>query len=96
MNIPHSFTLAGLTIDIVKSDTLIKEKGIIGQANYSEQKIYIDASHSPDDSIEQAFYHELTHFILFVMNEDKLRNNEKFVDVFSHLLYQALKTKKFE
>ena len=91
MNIPKSFTLGGITITVEEDETL-KKKGAIGEARYSEQKILIAKDIAPVESTEQAFLHELTHYILFFMNEDELRNNEQFVDTFAHFLYQALKT----
>lgn len=92
LNIPKKFNLGGLTIDVELVDYLVKTKGAIGEAKYSEQKILIDTTAAPEESTEQSFYHELIHYILYVMNKDDLRNNEEFVDVFAHLLYQALKT----
>lgn len=43
---------------------------------------------------EQTFYHELTHAILDAIGEDDLNCNEQFVDAFSNVLYQAIKTMK--
>lgn len=37
-------------------------------------------------------WHEITHSILYAMNEEELNKNEKFIDVFSGLLHQVLKT----
>lgn len=48
----------------------------------------------PDDTIEQSLWHEITHHILYKMNEFELTNNEKFVQTFSLLLHQAIKTLK--
>ena len=93
--IPTSFKLAGIEVKVEKSDTLIKEKGIIGESIYTEQKIIIDTSHTPKESYEQTMYHELIHWIFFIMGEDKLRNNEKLVDMMGHLLCQYEKTKVF-
>jgi predicted SprT family Zn-dependent metalloprotease len=46
--------------------------------------------------VEQTFCHELTHSILYAMGELKLYANEKFVDLFGHLLHQALTTQEFK
>ena len=92
MQIPKAIQLAGINIEIIKDNKLVKEKKVIGEARYSEQSIVIDTEAAPADITEQAFFHELTHWILYVMNEDELRNNEKHVDLFGHLLYQAIKT----
>lgn len=48
----------------------------------------------PEDSIEQTFYHELTHAILSEMGEEELSSNERFVQGFSMLLHQFQISKK--
>ena len=95
MNIPKKLELAGLTIDICNSPT-IKEENMIGQAAYAEQKIYLDFNLAPKDITEQAFWHELIHWIFFMMNEEELRQKEKLIDLMAHFLYQAVKSGKFE
>lgn len=45
---------------------------------------------------EQTFLHELTHHILHAMGETKLNDNEKFVDMFSGFLHQALTTMEYD
>lgn len=47
---------------------------------------------NPPSELEHAFYHELTHAILDMLSYDKLYGDEQFVDSFSGLLHQALKT----
>ena len=95
MQIPDEFKLAGFTITVVDKENLVEERGIIGEAVYGKQLIYLDRSAAPvSETIEQAYLHELIHWILYVMNEDQLKDNEKFVDVFAHLLYQTLTTGK--
>jgi hypothetical protein len=49
-----------------------------------------------EDQQSHAFLHELTHFIFKRAGEDKLSKNERIVNLFSRLLYQALKTMEFE
>ena len=92
--IPKSFWLGGLKITVERDDALIDAKKVIGEAHYSSQKIVLDASVAPLQLLEQSFTHEMVHWILYVMNEDELRNNEKFVDVFAHFLYQAMATRE--
>ena len=94
--IPSSFTLGGLTIEVVRDDTMVRTKGMIGEARYAEQVIRLDTGAAPLQTVEQAFFHELVHWIFYLMNEEELRNNEKLVDLFSHFLYQALVTARHE
>ena len=91
--VPKQFSLGGIEVVVVEDKDLVSRKKCIGEAQYAEQKILIDHSVTPDDSINQAFYHELTHWILYMMSEHDLRQNEKFVDTFAHFLYQFEKTK---
>jgi hypothetical protein len=92
LNIPRQIELGGIVVTVELDATLHKYKGMIGEARYSEQKIVIDPNVAAVDTTEQAYWHELIHWILFIMNEDELRNNEKFIDIFAHLLYQAVKS----
>ena len=94
--IPASFMLGGLTINIVRDDSMVSTRGLIGEARYTSQQICLDASVAPLQSLEQSYLHELTHWIFYLMNEDELRNNERLVDLFAHFLYQAMVTAKFE
>ena len=65
----------------------------IGEVNADQLEIEINALY-PETVQEQAFYHELTHCILFEMGEDELAENERFVQSFSLLLHQAINTLK--
>ena len=87
--IPKSFWLGGLQIEVQFDTTLCRNRKVLGEARYPTQCIVLDPSVSGLQQLEQAYYHELTHWILFIMNETDLRNNEKFVDLFAHFLYQA-------
>lgn len=90
MILPKSFELAGLTVTIEINNNAIKENNFIGQSDFVFQKIIMDIATAPRETVEQAFFHEAVHWILYIMNEHTLRNNEQFVDVFAHLLYQLL------
>lgn len=90
MNIPSHVVLAGIPIDIVLVQDFMKNNKAIGQSFYLRQQIVIDPDAGGPDIVKQALLHEVVHWILFIMNEYELRNNEKFVDTFAHLLYQAL------
>lgn len=94
--IPKSFNLGGLTVNVEFDDNLCKNKKMIGEAQYHMLRIVLDTVTTKHQMIEQCFYHKLVHWILYVMNEDELRNNEKFVDVFSQFLYQSVITAKQE
>ena len=82
----------GIEIEIVPVTDLIEKHNAIGRSKYPEQQILIDVSATPIDSIMQAYYHEKTHWILYLMGEKELQLNEKFVDLFAHILYQSDKS----
>lgn len=88
--IPLAVYLAGLKISTVLDPLSVSERQQIGKSDYVNQRIILDPTAAPQETTEQAYVHELVHWILHVMNEFGLQNNEKFVDVFAHLLYQAM------
>lgn len=90
--IPSQFELGGLTIKVITDETLYKRLKHGALAEYTRQLITIDPSMQVPESIEESFYHEKVHWILFMMGEMELCNNEKFVDLFAQFLYQAIKT----
>lgn len=90
--IPKSFHLGGLKIDVRLDPNCGKENGCLGQALYATQEIIIDPELARLQTTEQAYLHELIHWIFFMMGEHELRNNERIVDCFAHFLYQALTT----
>jgi len=90
--IPISFQLHGQTIHITWDKTLTALKDNRGEAlpRLNEITLQQDSPSSPrpQSDVEQAFCHELVHFILMHM-ESKLFNDEKFVNLFGNLLHQA-------
>jgi hypothetical protein len=91
MSIPKKITLAGLDIETLPAPGLVKSRELIGEALYHIQKIALDPDATPPQTTEQAYVHEAVHWILYIMN-DPARTDERFVDSFAHLLYQALNT----
>lgn len=94
--LPKKVFLAGIPITIELQPDFAVRTGCQGQSIYAEQKIILDPKATPKESTEACYYHELTHWILFIMNKHELRNDEDFVDTFSHLLYQAEKSAEYE
>lgn len=96
--IPKEFFLFGQKITVEFNNNRLDDLEALGACKNSTNEIIISDNYRgdklPDNSIEQTFYHELVHQILFKMNENDLSENEKFVQVFSGLLHQYEKTKK--
>ena len=95
MRIPKRIHLAGMTIDVVLTDTLYKNKKVIAEACYPEQKIMLDTTMLTYEGMSQAYCHELMHWIFYILNEDQIRQNEKLVDTAAHLLHQSLKEEDY-
>ena len=100
MRIPESFNLVGFKIKVIAEKQLLHDSSMHGLAVYRDKIIYLqtntDGVPVSKASIEQTFLHELTHHILDRMGENDLCMNEKFVDVFSSLLHQAITTMKYK
>ena len=96
MKIPESFKQYAQEITIKYKKSLSNKHGCWGKCYYDRNEIeFQDNKYEvglPGLKIEETFYHELVHIILYHAGEHELRNNEKFVDVFSGLLHQALTT----
>lgn len=93
LNIPKEVTIAGITIKTV----IITKKGewdeerTIGKADYENQKIIIDTTFvSCPEMLEQVYFHELLHWIYFILGETEMQRNEKLIDLVAHLLYQSI------
>lgn len=89
----------GQTINIVYEPRLFDYDDSHGLAVFRENLIKIlpktESHPRTEDAIEATFYHELIHWILYMMGEDELKSNEKFIDNFSGLLHQFYKTAKY-
>jgi hypothetical protein len=85
------------SIEVVEA---MLEKSYMGKVNYHTKRISI-GTHSnktgkpfTQDQIDNTFWHEVTHAILYEMNHN-LYANEKFVTEFSNRLAEAIKTARF-
>ena len=100
MKIPTKFKLMGLEITVEYDPNLVHNDDYHGAADYRNSKIIIqpdvEGLKRPKQSMESTFCHELVHFILWAMSEEKLRKDERFVDLFSGLLHQVLITMEYE
>ena len=99
MRIPASFWLYGQKITVEFVDDLLEEEDCTGEALYRKNLIKLQRNNRavdrPQTQAESTFCHELVHFILFVMEEDDLRKNEKFVEHLSRLLHQTLNSAEY-
>lgn len=87
MELPNKVTIAGIEIEVVPKHDLLNA---IGMVDYENQKIYID-SDVGGDIMMQTYFHELIHYIFYVLGREELRKDEELIEGLSHLLYQAIK-----
>jgi Zn-dependent peptidase ImmA (M78 family) len=90
-DIPKELSIMGETIKVKVVDDLSSRRDAFGECHARYNEILINRNKNKD-IMSHTFFHELTHMILAKMNETELYENEKFINVFSGLMYQALKT----
>lgn len=106
MRIPSRFQLLGQTITVVVDPACFTEKdGVYGYASYRTNQIHLRPSTEThplnQEQLEQTFYHELIHFILYHAGAaysgkcDYMHQDEGFVDLCGSLLHQAISTMEF-
>jgi len=103
IRVPKSFKLYGFTykVKLVKvSKKRAKESPWVGRINHDTQEVELllpPAGYSKA-TIEQTFYHELAHAILFHLSEltkgKPLHRREDFVNRIGLLLHQYMNTKR--
>lgn len=98
MRIPKRFKILGKTISVHDDPMLRFTENADGMAYYVTNKIALqtDLPEYPLLNREQIFIHELLHHCLDAMGEQELRGNEKFVDLLSKVLHQAVTTMEYE
>ena len=96
--IPTELTLGALTYNITEVDLLEDNTGL-GEVISSLGKINLAntwrGEFVPQNLKERTYFHELTHAILDEIGYHKLSGDEKFIEAFSLLLHQAMKTSKY-
>ena len=86
------------SIDVVQS---MRRKREMGEIHYAQQKINIAQRSNvtnrryTQDEIDDTFWHELTHAILYEM-QHRLYDDEKFVTEFAGHLAKAIKSAQFK
>ena len=97
MKIPKKFQLFGETVTVEFVDDLAEREDLVGKTSLgrNEIKLQSPSKNFSQNKIEQTFIHERTQIILHKLGERELWNNEKFVESFSNLEHQAIKTMEF-
>ena len=97
--IPKSFELMNDTINIKYSDKLTSEEDSNGRAYYRKKLIELqkisETNNLNEDNLIKTYLHELLHMILWKLEEDKLRTDEKLINKMAWLLAQHFKSAKY-
>ena len=105
MKIPKSFQLFGVTIDVEFNEDSCNKDSVFGTANYIASKVTltdkVNGQKMTDEKTEQTFYHEFVHHIIMELEYEKefsikKIDSEKFVEMFSKALHQALNSFRYD
>jgi hypothetical protein len=95
IKIPEKLKVIGKYYAVVFENDLNYKNNNWGETRYRISQIAIqnktDGTSIPQQEMEHSFIHETVHVILKEIGEDKLNRDERFVDLFSNVLYQVLK-----
>ena len=99
MKIPSAFMLYGQRIVVRWRTDLVDDEDKTGQAVFRRNVIELQSNtggiQRPQTQIESSFFHELVHYVLFMLNKDDMVSDEEFVDGVARLLHQALTTAEY-
>ncbi len=96
--IPNMFKLNKKLYKVIIDDDYCNDDCIHGEADFSQRLITL--CHRYNNKVlkksikENTFFHELVHHILDSIGEDKLKYDERFVDLFATRLHEYEKTKQ--
>lgn len=93
--IPKSFELAGQQYTVAIEPNL-HTGNLAGQIIYKEGRILISDDIKNHDYRAVTFFHELMHAIFFALGKDDLRADEELIDAMASLMWQFVKTSKYE
>jgi hypothetical protein len=95
-----SFKLGSHTIKIVYQKNVYGPDGnpVLGLSEFLHNQILVATEYGgkpiADEVIEHTLYHEAAHFMMHIMNQTELNNNEMFVDILGGHIAQMSKTLK--
>lgn len=87
------------TIDILET---MLQSGDMARVHYDRNRIEVGKKSSVTGrrysrkEMNDSFWHELIHAILYDMDEHQLNRNERFVTEFAHRLSEAIDSARFE
>lgn len=93
MKIPIRFELGGRGYEVIEDNNMTKQD-TRGLCIHTTGQIFLPERNDNCDRqfINQTFFHEFTHAILYQIGEHELNDNEEFVSRFGNALYHAFKS----
>ncbi len=99
VQVPKRFKLWGRTVTVRYDDMEAQEQDFAGQARYETGEIVLatgaDTLKRHSQRVQSLFFHELAHWLLYSIEENKLGKNENFVGLLGSALHQAISTMEF-
>jgi len=108
VKIPTRFKLLGQTIEVkfCFDSRFVEKDSSIGFASYRLNSIFIkpnsEAHPLTTEQIEEAFFHELMHFVTYYAGaaysgkHEYMHQDEGFIDMCAGLLHQAFSTMEYD
>jgi hypothetical protein len=88
------FTLGAIKWTVKADEARLDKLKLLALCELPQSTISIYKEGIDNNLVEQNIYHELVHAILESLGENKLSQNDKFVQSFAILLHQFETTKK--
>lgn len=92
MRVPLTFKIGGLDYTVQPLEATYRSE-LRGEHRPEDSAVYLDPTLKPQILLG-TFFHELVHSLLEAAGREDLSENEAFVDTFSTLLHQFMKTKR--
>jgi len=100
IKIPNKIKIFNQTIRVEFNDKMCLDNEALGLSELDLNIMYLAAKKGkkkiPRAKIEKVFFHELSHFILWTMRQEKLTFNETFVDNLATVLYDIMSNNDFK
>jgi hypothetical protein len=93
-----SFKLGSHNIKVQYKSNVIGPDGypVLGLSEFLNNRIYVATSFQgkaiAEEVVEHTLYHEVSHFMMYLMNKQELNQDEAFVDVLGGLIAQLVKS----
>jgi len=99
IKIPNKIKIFDQVVRVKFDNEYCNANDVLGQSNLDHNKIILcdefDEEKLPKSMIEKVFFHELSHFIIWMIKRGKTTYDEVFVDNLSTILYNIMSNNKF-